>query len=71
MSAMKRKRGARVAQARETAGHSQSSLAAKLGIGRQSVIRLELGEQTPSVDLALAISRELGESVESLFGGGR
>jgi hypothetical protein len=29
------------------------------------------GMTTPTLDVALALSRELGESVEALFGGGR
>ena len=70
MAAQRSSRGARVAQARREAGFSQQTLADKLGIGRQSIARIEAGRQVPSVDVALAISRELGESVEALFGAG-
>ena len=48
---------------------SQQALANKFGAGRQSIARIELGTQTPSVELALAISTAVGESVERLFGG--
>jgi DNA-binding XRE family transcriptional regulator len=39
-----------------------------VGAGRVSIARIESGVP-PSVTLALAISRELGESVEELFRG--
>jgi DNA-binding XRE family transcriptional regulator len=68
---MKRKRGARVAQARQSAGLSQHALAARIGTTRSTIARIEAGDHSPSVDLALALSRQLGESVEALFGGGR
>jgi putative transcriptional regulator len=68
---MKRRRGVRVAQARQQAGFSQQALADKLGVGRQSIARIEAGRQVPSVDVAMAIASAVGESVESLFGGGR
>jgi len=61
-------RGHRVAQARRRAGLTQQQLAEKVGAGRVSIARIE-GGVPPSVTLALAISRELDESVETLFGG--
>jgi hypothetical protein len=39
--------------------------------GGLAIIRIEGGTNRPSVDVALAIARELDQSVESLFGGGR
>ena len=71
MPATKTKRGARVAQARHKAGLSQQALATKIGTARRTVARVEIGVTTPTLDLALALSRELGESVENLFGGDR
>jgi len=68
---VKKIRGQRIAQARIDAGFSQQGFADKLGVGRQTIARLEGGGQTPSVDMALAIAGELGQSVEALFGGGR
>ena len=70
MSAVKTRRGARVAYARHTAGLSQQGLADRIGTARSTVARVELGITTPTLDLALALSRELGESVEALFGSG-
>jgi putative transcriptional regulator len=63
--------GQRIAQARHRAGLSQQALAEKIGVRRLAIIRIENGTNRPSVDVALAIAHELGESVESLFGGDR
>lgn len=63
-------RGHRVAQARKRAGLTQQQLAEKVGVGRVSIARIE-GGTPPSVTLALAIARELGAPVETLFGGER
>jgi DNA-binding XRE family transcriptional regulator len=68
--ATKKRRGARVAATRNRLGISQQELADRVGAGRVSIARIETGVQTPTVDLALALSRELGVSVEDLFGGG-
>jgi putative transcriptional regulator len=64
-------RGHRVAQARKRAGLTQKQLAERVGVGRVAIARIEGASTSPSVALALAISRELGEPVETLFGGGR
>jgi transcriptional regulator with XRE-family HTH domain len=71
MPAVKTRRGARVAQARKQVGLSQQALADRVGTARSTVARVEIGVSTPTLDLALALSRELGESVEDLFGGDR
>jgi putative transcriptional regulator len=70
MPAVKTRRGARVAQARYKAGLSQAALAERIGTARSTVARVEIGLTTPTLDLALALAAELGESVEALFGGG-
>jgi DNA-binding XRE family transcriptional regulator len=44
-------------------------LAERIGTARSTIARIELGELVPSVDLALTISRALGQSVDRLFGG--
>lgn len=64
-------RGNRVAQARKRAKLTQPQLAEKVGVGRATIARIEAGRQSPSVVLALKIARELGEPVETLFGGER
>lgn len=60
-----------VAQARRRVGLSQPALATRVGVTRATIARIEGGSTSPSVSVALAISRELGESVEALFGGER
>jgi putative transcriptional regulator len=62
--------GYRLKQARKRRGLTQGALAELVGVGRITIIRVENGATVPSVRLALAISRELGETVETLFGGG-
>ncbi len=64
-------RGHRVAQARRAAGLTQPQLAEKVGTSRPTIARIEAGGHSPSVQVALAIARELGEPVETLFGGER
>lgn len=64
-------RGRKVAAARKRAGMTQGDLAASVGVARASINRIERGDVSPNVTLALAIAHELGESVETLFGGGR
>jgi len=59
-----------LAVARRAAGLSQAQLAEKAGISRNTVARLETVGHTPSVAIAIALARALGESVEVLFGGG-
>jgi putative transcriptional regulator len=63
--------GHRVAQARKRAGLTQPQLAEKVGVSRPTIARIEAGGHAPSVTIALAIARVLGEPVEALFGGER
>ncbi len=60
-----------VAAARKRAGLTQQALAERAGLATSTVARIELGQHQPSVKVALAISREVGEPVEALFGGER
>jgi transcriptional regulator with XRE-family HTH domain len=46
-------------------------LAERIGTAKSTVARIELGVLNPSIDMALAISRELGQSIGALFGGER
>lgn len=50
-------------------GLSQGELAAKLGISRQTISKLENRRTTPSVALALDLAHALQTTVEELFGG--
>jgi DNA-binding XRE family transcriptional regulator len=60
-----------MAQARKRRNLTQQQLADALGINRVSLARIEAGTRSPSMALALRIARELGEPVETLFGGDR
>lgn len=46
---------------------TQEELAGNLKVSRQTIIAIEKGNYTPSVLLALKISRFFKESVENLF----
>lgn len=46
---------------------TQAELAAKCGITRQTVIAIEQGRYTPSVETAFKIVRALGASFEDVF----
>jgi putative molybdopterin biosynthesis protein len=56
-------------QRRAAQGISQVELARRAGISRQALGAIEAGLYQPSVGVALSLARELGESVENLFGG--
>src|SRR5579884_1514316 len=49
-------------------GLSQTELARRAGISRQALNAIETGVYQPGVQVAIKLARELGESVESLFG---
>ncbi len=59
-------RAARLAQSL-----SQGELAKRAGISRQALGAIETDTYLPSVSVALALARELGATVEALFGGSR
>lgn len=61
--------GETLVRARSRAGLSQNELARRAGISRQALGAIESGLYNPSVAVALSLARELGESVETLFGG--
>lgn len=47
---------------------SQADLAEQAGVSRQTIANIERGNYSPSVYLALDICRELGKTVEEVFG---
>lgn len=47
---------------------SQSELAEKVAVSRQTIANIEKGNYSPSVHLALEICYVLGKSVEQIFG---
>lgn len=46
---------------------SQAQLAEMVSVSRQTIIAIERGDYSPSVKLALQISRKLGTTVENVF----
>ena len=52
---------------RHCRGMSQAQLADAVRTSRQTIRSIELERSTPSVNLALAIARALGSTVEDLF----
>ena len=52
---------------RAKAGLTQEELAAKVGVRRETIIRLEAGKYNPSLKLAIDLSRLLETPIEDLF----
>lgn len=46
---------------------TQQELASKVGVTRQTVIALEAGKYSPSLELAFRIARVFGATVEEVF----
>jgi DNA-binding XRE family transcriptional regulator len=52
---------------RQLAGLTQEELASKVGVRRETILRLEAGKYNPSLRLAVDISRAVGASIEEIF----
>lgn len=52
---------------REKLSMSQNELANRVGVRRETIVRLEKGRYNPSLKLAMDISKELGATVEEMF----
>jgi len=59
----------RICRLRSAQGLRQVELARRCGISRQALGAIEAGIYQPGVSVAMKLARELGETVESLFGG--
>lgn len=46
---------------------TQQALADAVGVSRQTIIAIEQGRYSPSLEVALKISQAFGKSVESVF----
>jgi putative transcriptional regulator len=57
----------RVRALRQERGLSQATLAATLGVSRQTINSIETGRYLPSLPLALAIARHFDLIVEEIF----
>ena len=59
----------RVRELREVhGGISQSALANEIGVTRQTIIAIEQGRYSPSLESAFRISRVFGVGLEDVFG---
>lgn len=56
-----------VRELRTSRGLSQGRLAGKLGVSRQTINAIETGRYTPSLPLAISLSRFFERSVEEVF----
>lgn len=56
-----------VRELRSEMGLSQGALAKKLEVSRQTVNSIETGRYTPSLPLAITLSRFFGRPVEEVF----
>ena len=52
---------------RQLAGLTQEELAAKVGVRRETISRLEAGKYNPSLKLAIDISRAVNAPIEEIF----
>lgn len=56
-----------VRELRGEMGLSQGALAGKMGVSRQTINAIETGRYTPSLPLAIRLSRYFGRPVEEVF----
>ncbi|MBU5423863.1 helix-turn-helix transcriptional regulator [Cellulomonas hominis] len=57
----------RIRALRTERGLTQAQLAAALGVTRQTVIAVEQGRYSPSLELAFQIARALGRPIDQVF----
>ncbi len=54
-------------EARKAVGLSQTELAARIGVSRQTINMIENGEYNPTIALCLKICKALGKTLDDLF----
>ena len=52
---------------RESAGLTQAELARRVGVTRQTLIAIERGRYSPTLELAFQIAREFRVGIDSIF----
>ena len=59
--------GPKLAQLRRSKGLTQEQLADRLGVRRETIMRLEKAQYNPSLKLAVDISRAVEAPIEEIF----
>ena len=59
--------GEKVRKERKLAGLTQEQLAEKVGVRRETIMRLEKAQYNPSLKLAIDISRVVEAPIEEIF----
>ena len=54
-------------EARQARGISQTELAKRIGVSRQTINMIENGDYNPTIGLCLKICRQLGKTLDDLF----
>ena len=57
----------RLKAARAARDLSQQALADRIGVTRQTINAIEKGDYNPTINLCIAICRELGKTLDELF----
>lgn len=57
----------KIKEYRQHFGYSQEEMAKRLGVSRQTIISIEKGKFSPSLDLSFKISHLFKCSIENLF----
>lgn len=52
---------------RDEAGLTQAELARRIGVTRQTLIAIEQGRYSPTLELAFQIAREFGVTLDAVF----
>ncbi len=58
----------RVRELREASAMSQAALGEAIGVTRQTIIAIEQGRYSPSLESAFRIARKFGVGLEDVFG---
>ncbi|MCY7279529.1 MAG: helix-turn-helix transcriptional regulator [Sphingomonas bacterium] len=58
----------RVRELRDARAMSQAALGEAIGVTRQTIIAIEQGRYSPSLESAFRIARQFGVGVEDVFG---
>lgn len=56
-----------IRELREAAGLTQAELARRIGVTRQTLIAIEQGKYSPTLELAFQIARVFGASLDDVF----